>query len=101
MEGMKGKSDENYLQKGKRRRLSLRLPMGKVGNVRMQTRYCLLLFIYCGLSSVLGGCSPRSPRSSALVQAENVQQSSAQAVSDQQKEEPVSLETFSAFLDRG
>jgi hypothetical protein len=44
----------------------------------------------------------QSPKTTPLAQADASQQPpSAQATNNQQKEEPTSLEMFSAFLDRG
>lgn len=82
--------------------LSIRLLMGKVGRVSNLSCFFLCLCLGSGGLSALAGCSVQSSKSSSLAQVEaSRQQTASQAISNQQREEPTSLETFSAFLDRG
>jgi hypothetical protein len=81
--------------------LSNRLLMGKVGRVRKLSCFFLCLCIGGGGWNALTGCSSHSSKASSLAQVETSRQTASQATNDQQREEPTSLETFSAFLDRG
>jgi hypothetical protein len=82
--------------------LSIHLLMGKVGRVSKLSRFLLCLCIAGGGLSALAGCSAQSSKASSLAHVEALrQQTASSATNSQQKEEPTSLEMFSAFLDRG
>jgi hypothetical protein len=77
--------------------------VGRYGeNVKTLLRFSLIGIITIGILNSVGGCSTRGSGSSLLTQTQTIQQdSSEQTKNALVVSEPTSLETFSAFLDRG
>lgn len=75
--------------------------MDRVGRVKQKFRFALSVFIGGMVSTMLVSCAARGVKTIPATQARDTQQNSSFLSGDaQQSASPVSLETFSAFLDR-
>ena len=98
MESVKAKTKNKSRSNGPL--LSIWQSARKVNRVKIKVRLMLLLVLGGG-AFYLAGCGAHAPKESVSTRAEGEQTLlSSPDVSIQQSQEPTSLETFNAFLDR-